>query len=119
MGSTNHYIVRLRHNRSLCYLNILLLWIAMINSIPAMDLNAALESSSTQRILPVNPVPLASPSILSKSAPEFSEILTILIHEPVFEKQVHIYTTLEHSSLAYIRVLTHSLLYTQTTSSYL
>jgi hypothetical protein len=91
----------------------------MIISIPAMDIDAAPVSSSTQRILPVNPIPLASPRILSKSAPEYSEILTILIYEPVFEKHVRILTTLEHSSLAYIRIQTHSLLYTQTTSSYL
>jgi len=119
MRNNNHYIVRLRHNPALCYLNIILLWIAMIISIPATDIDATPASSPTQRILPINPVPSASPRILSKSAPEFSEIFTILIYEPVFEKHVRIFTTLEHSSLAYARILTHSLLYTQTTSSYL
>ena len=89
----------------------------MVISIPAMDLHTAPESSPVQRILPVDIIPSTSPRILSKSAPEFSEILIILIHEPVFEKHIHISTTLKHSSLAYLRILTHSLLYTQTTSS--
>jgi len=91
----------------------------MIISIPATDLHAAPQSSSEQRILPMNPVPFASPRILSKSAPEYSEIFILLIHEPVFEKHVRIFTMHEHLSLAYVRILAHSLLYTQTTSSYL
>ena len=91
----------------------------MIISIPAMDLDAAPISSPTQKILPVNLFPLASPRILSKSAPEFSEILIILVHEPVFERPAYISTTLELSSYTHVRLLTRSLLYTQTTSSYL
>jgi hypothetical protein len=119
MRKNNHYIIRLRHNRTLCCLNIVLLWIAMVISIPAADIDAALETSPTQRILSVNPVPLASPRIHSKSAPEVSETLIILLHETVFEKHVRIFTVLEHSSLAKARILTYLLLYTQTTSSYL
>jgi hypothetical protein len=117
MSLNNHYIVRLRHNRSLRYLNIMLLWISVLISIPALDLTAAPESSPIQRILPVHAIPFASPRILSKSAPEFSDILTILIDEPVFETHGQIHTALEYSSFAYIRILAHSLLYTQTTSS--
>ncbi|RPI07051.1 MAG: hypothetical protein EHM64_00755 [Ignavibacteriae bacterium] len=117
MKNKIQYITWLRQNRSLCYFNVVLLWVAMLISIPALDLNAAPEHTSVQRFLPSNPLPFVSPRILSKTAPEYSEILTILINEPVLEKHEQIFTTIEHSSLEYFRILIHSILYTQTTSS--
>jgi hypothetical protein len=119
MKKRKSYIDRLRQSRSLRGMTILILWMAMLASIPQMNFNAPFASSQDQKILPPDPIPAASPSNLIRVTIESAEFIVVVLSKADFEKHLHIYTILEQCSSEHARELTSVFVYTQTTSSFL
>ncbi len=119
MRKRKHYIARLRQSHTLRCVTIVVLWIATVASIPQVTVVAAPLASHVQRILPPDPIPIASPSHFNRSTAEDAEFSTDVLSEADLEEHLHTYTILEHCCSEHARILTSSLIYTQTTSSYL
>jgi hypothetical protein len=119
MKKPKYYIDRLRQSRALRGLTIIVLWVAMLASIPQVDINAAFASSQVQKILPPDPIPVASPSNLIRITIEYAEFYVVVFSKTDLEKILHIYTILEQCSSEHARALTSVFIYTQTTSSFL
>jgi hypothetical protein len=119
MKKPKNYIDRLRHCRTLRGMTIIVLWTAMLASIPQVDFNAAFTSSQVQKILPPDPIPVASPGTLIRATIEYAEFFVVVLSKADLEKHLHIYTILEQCSSEHARVLTSVFIYTQTTSSFL
>jgi hypothetical protein len=113
------YVDRLRQNRTLRGMTILILWMAMLISIPQVDLNAAYASSQVQKILPPDSIPVTSPSNHLRLSTEYGEFSVLVLNAADLEKYLHTYTILDQCSSDHARALSSVLLYTQTTSSFL
>jgi hypothetical protein len=119
MKKPKNYIDRLRQCRTLRGMTIIVLWMAMLASIPQVDFNAAFTSSQVQKILPPDPIPVASPGNLIRATIEYAEFFVVVFSKADLEKHLHIYTILEQCSSEHARALTSVFIYTQTTSSFL
>jgi hypothetical protein len=119
MKKSKSFIDRLRQIPSLRGMTIIALWIAMLASIPQIDINITVTSSQVQKILPPNPSPVACPSNLIKVSIEYAVFSVIELSAADLEKYLHTYTIFEQYSSEHARALINVLLYTQTTSSFL
>jgi hypothetical protein len=119
MDKSKCCIDKLRRSRTLHGVTIMVLWIAMVASIPPVEFNTAFASSDVQKILPQETIPAASPSNLVRTTMEYAESFVVVLSKADLEKHLHIYTILEQCSSEHARALTSVFLYTQTTSSFL
>jgi hypothetical protein len=119
MKEPEYFIDRLRQSRTLRGMTIVVLWIALLAPIPQVDINAAFVSSQVQKILPPDPIPVASPSNLIRATIDYAEFFVVVLSKADLDKHLHIYTILEHCSSDHARALTSVFVYTQTTSSFL
>jgi hypothetical protein len=119
MKKPMYHIEIFRQSLTSRWITIIVLWITMITSIPSTDVNAAFAASHVHRILPSDPIPVASPGHLNKTTPEYAEFSTVIINTADLEEHLHTYLPFELRSLEHAHLLTSALIYTQTTSSYL
>jgi hypothetical protein len=119
MKKPKHHINRLRQNRALHTITIIVLWIAVLASIPQGNIEAANTSSRVQKFLPADSMPIASPSDHLKVSTEYGEFSIVVLNAADIENHLHTYTILEQCSSDHARAFTSVLLYTQTTSSFL
>jgi hypothetical protein len=113
------HIGQFRQNLAVRWTSILVLWIAVITSIPHVNVDSNSTAFDIQRILPPDPIPCASPGHLIKTIPEFAEYSSMVLNTADLEEHLLTYSTLELCSLEHAFILLSSLIYTQTTSSYL
>jgi hypothetical protein len=119
MKKPKHHINRLRQNRTLHSITIIVLWIAVLASIPHGDIEADHTSSRIQKFLPADSMPIASPSDHLKVSTEYGEFSVVVLDAADIENHLHTTTILEQCSSDHARAFTSVLLYTQITSSFL
>lgn len=98
---------------------LVILWITSVASLPLVRVNPTKFSQQEQKILPPDPIPVASPSHHSKSIQEYSELSEIALSKGILEENCYVHFHCEGYSLEYARLLTTALIYTQITSSFL
>jgi hypothetical protein len=119
MKKTKSYFNRLRQSRALRGMTIIVLWMAMLTSIPQVNFSAVFVSSQIQKILPADSIPVTSPGNLIRATTEYAESFIVVLDKANLERHLHIYTILEQCSSEHARALTSVFIYTQTTSSFL
>jgi hypothetical protein len=110
-------MVHLRESPALRCIAVAFVLSASMISVPQANLNTVPTKSEAQKILPINPVPIASPGHINKSTPEFAELAITVLDKTDLSENLQIYTVLDNCSLGYSRILTSCLIYSQTTSS--
>ena len=117
MRKQKYYISRLRQCSSLRYATIVILWIVIVVSIPIVNIDSISVSSQVQRIISQDRVPATSPRYLTKSTLDYPEFSIIHLNDVSLKKQYQTYVKYCYSTNT--QLLTNSLIYTQTTSSFL
>jgi hypothetical protein len=117
MTEHGYYMVHLRESLALRCIAITFVLSASMISVPQADLSTILTKSEAQKILPLNPIPTASPGHITKSTPEFAELTVTVLDKADLNENLQIYTVLDNCSQGYSRKLTSCLIYSQTTSS--
>ena len=116
----NYYTIdRLRQSYFMHWAAMIILSIAILVSVPHFNFHIDSISSHIHKIVPLDTIPLASPGQLSRQTNETAEFSSDVINLADLEEHLQIFSTLEQRSLFYARTFTSSLIYTQTTSSYL
>jgi len=98
---------------------VILLWIAVFASVPRLELQLEHSSSNTQEILQQVFNTVESPVSVVKTASEIAVFITVELGNTNVEKHLNVASILELFLPVYADVLTHALIYTQTTSSFL